>query len=118
MHALVAAGDPTAAREHARVHAAYVRAELGGPVAEAVVALANQLRSDAVPHESTLPRPRLAFPPRPLIPRGPERRSGSVAAPAPAAIKSSGATPTRGVPREAWWATMVLWLIALLSHAT
>jgi hypothetical protein len=118
MHALVTAGDPTAAREHARVHAAYVRAELGGPVAEAVVALANQLRSDSVPQSSTLPRPRLALSPRPLTSRGPERRSRSVASTAPAAIKSSGAFPTRGVPREAWWATVVLWLIALLSLAT
>jgi DNA-binding SARP family transcriptional activator len=58
MRALATAGDPTAAREHARAHAAYVRAELGGPVAEAVVAFDNRLRSEPVPDEPGSSTPR------------------------------------------------------------
>lgn len=120
MRALVATGDPTGAREHARAHAAYVRAELGGPVAETVVAFANQLRSDPPPHH-----PPTAPTPRP--------RSGSPATPAPFALEPGVvpiATPAAtllgptiqpmpapfvpAVPRGAWWATGALWAAALL----
>jgi DNA-binding SARP family transcriptional activator len=115
MRALAAAGDPTAAREHAREHAAYVRTELGGPVAEAVVALANQLRSTPAPAESTRRQPRSDQPPRPLVRRGPDRRSSPVAGPPAASIRWTGALLLPAVPRGAWKATAVLWGIALLS---
>ncbi len=115
MRALAAVGDPTAAREHAREHAAYVRAELGGPVAEAVVAFANHLRSNPAPPEATRRQPRSDQPPRPLVHRGPDRRSGPVAVPPAASIRSTGALPLPAVPRGAWKATAVLWVIAVLS---
>ncbi|HZN99059.1 MAG TPA: BTAD domain-containing putative transcriptional regulator, partial [Gemmatimonadales bacterium] len=115
MRALAASGDPTAAREHAREHAAYVRAELGGPVAEAVVAFANQLRSNPAPPKSTRPQPRSDQPPHPLVRRGPDRRSGPVAAPPTASTRWAEALLLPAVPRGAWKATAVLWVIALLS---
>jgi DNA-binding SARP family transcriptional activator len=115
MRALAATGDPTAAREHAREHAAYVRAELGGPAAEAVVAFANQLRIAPTPHESTLDQPRSDYPPRPLVRRGPDRRSGPVAARLAASSPPTRALPLPAVPRGAWKATAVLWVVALLS---
>lgn len=43
MHALVSAGDPTAAVEHARRHAARVHEELGCPVADEVVSFVRRL---------------------------------------------------------------------------
>jgi len=73
MRALVIAGDPTGAREHARVHAAYVRTELGGPAAPEVVAYANQLRVVSPP-EATSPSGSPVAVPRVMIRRGPERR--------------------------------------------
>jgi DNA-binding SARP family transcriptional activator len=92
MRALATAGDPTAAREHARAHAAYVRAELGGPVAEAVVAFANRLRSEPVP----------------------DRRSTTKVA---AGSRSPAGVHLRPVPRPVWLAVASLWIIALLLVA-
>jgi DNA-binding SARP family transcriptional activator len=87
MHALAMAGDPTAAREHARAHAAYVRAELGGPVAEAVVA---------------------------AITPAPDRRSTTKVA---TVSRSPARVHLRPVPRPVWLAVASLWIIALLLVA-
>ena len=109
MRALVAAGDTTSAREHARIHAAYVRAELGGPVSEAVVVFANRLLKQTIPREF----PGAEYPRAALIPRGPDRRSGPVALPA-APVVTPRPRPPRRVPKAAWWATAALWAIGLI----
>jgi DNA-binding SARP family transcriptional activator len=114
MRALAAAGDVSSAREHARAHAAYVRAELGGPAAEAVVAFANRLRSDPVAGDATPSPSRSETSALSLTFRGPERRSGAVAAPVAAAMKSTWVLSLPPVPRVAWWATAALWAVALL----
>ena len=78
MRALVCAGDPTGAREHARAHASYVRSELGGPASAEIVAYANQLRDESRPEGLSSPGARdPAAAPRVLIRRGPERRIAS-----------------------------------------
>jgi DNA-binding SARP family transcriptional activator len=114
MRALAAAGDITSAREHARVHAAYVRAELGGPVAEAVVAFANRLRDEPGPREPTSTPARALAPARvPPIMRGPERRGVPIAA----GIEFPPALSLPAVPRLAWWGVAAFWAVALLLNA-
>lgn len=62
MTALVAAGEPAAAIQHARAHEAYLAQELGGSPDPAVLALVKRLCNDAERGSSTpgalLPRPR------------------------------------------------------------
>jgi DNA-binding SARP family transcriptional activator len=115
MRALATAGDPTAAREHARAHAAYVRAELGGPVAEAVVAFANRLRSEPVLDEpgSSTPRAPLSLEVQATAP-APDRRSTTKVA---AVSRSPARVHLRPVPRPVWLAVASLWIIALLLVA-
>jgi DNA-binding SARP family transcriptional activator len=115
MRALATAGDPTAAREHARAHAAYVRAELGGPVAEAVVAFANRLRSEPVPDEpgSSTPRAPVSLAAQAIDPV-PDRRSTTKVA---AVSRSPAGVHLRPVPRPVWLAVASLWIIALLLVA-
>ena len=115
MRALATAGDPTAAREHARAHAAYVRAELGAPVAEAVVAFANRLRSEPVPDEpgSSTPRAPVTLAAQAIDPV-PDRRSTRKVA---AVSRSPARVHLRPVPRPVWLAVASLWIIALLLVA-
>jgi DNA-binding SARP family transcriptional activator len=118
MRALAAAGDSTAAREHARIHAAYVRAELGGPVSEEVVAFANRLRTEPVPRE----RPPLTATSGSSarisrILRGSDRRTGEVAVPVAAVARSSRVFSWPEVPRVAWRATAAFWAVILLLIA-
>jgi len=113
MRALAAAGDPTSAREHARVHAAYVRAELGGPVAEAVVVFANQLRDDPIPGEPPVAPTWVSVPilATPIL-RGPERR----AVPLAATVRVPRALRLPAVPRMAWWGVAAFWALGLLVN--
>jgi DNA-binding SARP family transcriptional activator len=55
MHALKSAGDPTGAMEHARRHAARVRAELDCPVADEVVCLVQRLVTRTRAHREVSP---------------------------------------------------------------
>ncbi|HJR16613.1 MAG TPA: tetratricopeptide repeat protein, partial [Gemmatimonadales bacterium] len=116
MRALAAAGDPTGAREHARAHATYVRAELGGPVAESVVAFANQLRRDS--GESLVAEPSACAPAVPVVtPVGrpviavPNLRRQL---PGAAAVLSHRVLALPAVPRQVWWAVATCLTVALL----
>jgi DNA-binding SARP family transcriptional activator len=75
MQALVAAGDPAGALEHARQHAMRIKAELGTAPSEDVVAYAEALRNPPVSRITT---------PRPLPPSSPPRAAvGRVMTPRP-----------------------------------
>ena len=115
IRALATAGDPTAAREHARAHAAYLRAELGGPVAEAVVAFANRLRSEPVLDEpgSSTPRAPVSLEVQATAPARDRRSTRKVAA----VSRSPAGVHLRPVPRPVWLAVASLWIIALLLVA-
>jgi DNA-binding SARP family transcriptional activator/tetratricopeptide (TPR) repeat protein len=111
MRALVAAGDTTAAREHARAHAAYLREELGGPIAEAVSAYERQLSERPAPRHSIEPAswtpPRVAVP----INRRPTR-----AAVAAGAMWAPRAWSIPAVPRAVWRAVIAIWALAFLLN--
>jgi len=115
MRALAASGDPTSAREHARAHAAYVRAELGGPVSAPVVEFANRLRNYAGAGESS-PAVLVEEAPlaRRLTPRGPDRRSGPFKALTPVEIQPPGQVSSPVIPRRVLWVAAGLWAVSLL----
>jgi hypothetical protein len=115
MRALAASGDSTSAREHARIHAAYVRAELGGPVSAGVVEFANRLRNGSGALES-VPMGHVAEAPgsRRLLARGPDRRSGPTKAPALAEIESLTPVSPPRLPRRVLWMAAGLWVVSLL----
>jgi DNA-binding SARP family transcriptional activator len=115
MRALAASGDSTSAREHARIHAAYVRAELGGPVSRAVVEFANQLRTYVGARESSTPVLVAEAPvARRLTPRGPDRRSGPVKAPTAFEIQPPRPVAPRLLSRRVLWMAAGLWAVSLL----
>lgn len=91
MGALAAAGDRAGALQHARVHEAFVRAELDAAPDPAVCALAARLRTPAVAGDVTSPNDDApAAPP----PHAPPVGAESVAAIEPA----DSAGPTEGAP--------------------
>ena len=110
IRALAAAGDANGAREQGRAHAAYVRAELGGPAAEAVVAFVDQLPEAPPPHSPVIP----AAWTTPVIPDGSGTRAPEPRAVAMAAVMWSPLVwSIPAVPKALWRAVAAFWIIAL-----
>jgi DNA-binding SARP family transcriptional activator len=107
LRTLVAAGE--ADREHALSHAAYLRAELGGPMAETVIALANQLRDDPT---SLQPSSAICWPPaQARVPSASEHSAGRPG------ISLNRGLSIPAVPAWLWWVVASFWVVGLLLNA-
>jgi DNA-binding SARP family transcriptional activator len=112
MRSLVAAGELTGSRQHGLAHATKVRAELGGPLAEAVVALAHQLRDDP---PSLEPSPAARWP---LLPARVGPGIGDSAhSTGRAGLPWHRAPSIPAVPGWVWWVVASFWAVGLLLNA-
>ena len=139
MEALVAAGDRTAALQHARVYEVLLEQELEAPPDQAVVALAERIRTQmvssvAAPADPSPPASPADTPPRDLLPDTwppppaevevtpaslPEDAGAATRAPRPASAVEAGlSTPHFASRRSArWWVLAACAVIALAAGA-